>query len=170
MNVPNGLENNGGKCKGRRKHRFIDKKQQLRFAIIVIFVSWLFPLFFLCLVMSPPFSNVLIGGDAQNVQPLLEEFIDFCFDHWWVVMIALVFIGLCSVLLSHLMFGPMRRFENVLLQKKENPLETVNCHLRQSDYFHDFSKLLEEVLNELEAVEAPAQVGANKDAEAYGAS
>ncbi|MDA2924083.1 hypothetical protein MYX65_05400 [Acidobacteria bacterium AH-259-L09] len=166
MNVPNGLENNGGKGKGRRTHRFIDKKQQLRFAVIVVFVSWLFPLFFLCLAMSPLF----IGGDAQNVQPLLWEFIDFCFDHWWVVLIALVFIGLCSVLLSHLMFGPMRRFENVLLQKKENPLETVNCNLRRSDYFHDFSKLLEEVLNELQAVEAPAQVGANKDAEAYGSS
>ncbi|MDA2937765.1 hypothetical protein MYX75_05825 [Acidobacteria bacterium AH-259-A15] len=95
---------------------------------------------------------------------MLWNFVVFCLNHWWIVLISLAYIGSCSLLLSHLIFGPMRRFENVLVQKKENPTEPVRCNLRRADYFHKFSKLLEEVLNGLDAMEGPAQIGQGKGA------
>jgi len=41
----------------------------------------------------------------------------------------------------------------------------VVCNLRQGDYFHDFSKLFEEVLNELTAVKFPLQSTAKEEVE-----
>jgi len=137
----------------KRKHQFIDRKQQVRFAISVALFSLLFPLLFLGLAVSPALSRLLIGEDAASIQPMLDQFIDFSFRHWWLALLSLVFVSLASILFSHLIFGPMRRFEIALKQKKEFPDEPVFCQLRKGDYFHEFSRLFDEVLNGLQATE-----------------
>lgn len=138
-----------------RKHQFIDRKQQVRFAVSVAMFSLLFPLLFLSLALSPSLSSLLIGEDAASIQPLLDEFIDFAVRHWWLALLSLLFISVASILFSHLIFGPMRRFEIVLKQKREFPDEPVFCQLRKGDYFHEFSKLFDQVLNRLEAAKTP---------------
>ncbi|MDA2928356.1 hypothetical protein MYX84_00155 [Acidobacteria bacterium AH-259-O06] len=142
----------------RRRYQFIDRKQQIRFAVELGLHALLFPMLFLILTLASPLATVLVGEDAEHAQPLLQLFVGFCLEHWWVVLLALGFVSYVSVLFSHRIFGPMRRFENALLQKKNNPLEPVRCSLRQGDYFHKFSKLFEEVLNGSQAVEAPGQI------------
>ena len=132
--------------------------------MVLVLLAWFFHLCFLGLALSPAYGPFLIGEDAEDVQPMLWNFVVFCLNHWWIVLISLAYIGSCSLLLSHLIFGPMRRFENVLVQKRENPTEPVRCNLRRADYFHKFSKLLEEVLNGLDAMEGPAQIGQGKGA------
>ncbi len=139
----------------QRKYQFIDRKQQVRFAISVALFSLLFPLLFLALAISPSLSRLLIGEDAAKVQPLLDQFIDFCFSYWWLALLSLAFVSVASILFSHLIFGPMRRFEIVLKQKKEFPDEPVFCQLRKGDYFHDFSRLFDEVLNRLQTTKTP---------------
>jgi len=137
----------------QRKHQFIDRKQQVRFAISVALFSLLFPLLFLGLAVSPSLSSLLIGQDAASIQPMLDQFIDFSFRHWWLALLTLVFVSVASILFSHLIFGPMRRFEIALKQKKEFPDEPVFCQLRKGDYFQEFSWLFGEVLNGLQATE-----------------
>jgi len=137
----------------QRKHQFIDLKQQVRFAISVALFSLLFPLLFLGLAVSPSLSSLLIGEDAASIQPMLDQFIDFSFRHWWLALLSLLFVSVASILFSHLIFGPMRRFEIALKQKKEFPDEPVFCQLRKGDYFHEFSWLFGEVLNRLQATE-----------------
>ena len=149
----------------KRKIQFVDRKQQVRFAITVAFFSLLFPVLFLGLSISPALSALFIGEDAAGIQPMMGEFLMFCIRHWWVALLSLLFIAMTSVLFSHLIFGPMRRFEIVLKHKREYPDEIVVCNLRQGDYFHDFSKLFEEVLNELQAVEFPLQSTAKEEVE-----
>ena len=137
----------------QRKYKFIDRKQQVRFAISVALFSLLFPLLFLGLAVSPSLSRLLIGEDAASIQPLLNQFIDFSVRHWWLALLSLVFVSVASILFSHLIFGPMRRFEIALKQKKEFPDEPVSCQLRKGDYFQEFSWLFGEVLNGLQATE-----------------
>jgi len=149
----------------KRKIQFVDRKQQVRFAITVAFFSLLFPVLFLGLSISPALSALFIGEDAAGIQPMMGEFLMFCIRHWWVALLSLLFIAMTSVLFSHLIFGPMRRFEIVLKHKREYPDEIVVCNLRQGDYFHDFSKLFEEVLNELQAVKFPLQSTAKEELE-----
>ena len=149
----------------KRKIQFVDRKQQVRFAITVAFFSLLFPVLFLGLSISPALSALFIGEDAAGIQPMMGEFLMFCIRHWWVALLSLLFIAMTSVLFSHLIFGPMRRFEIVLKHKRDYPDEIVVCNLRQGDYFHDFSKLFEEVLNELQAVEFPLQSKAKEEVE-----
>ena len=139
----------------QRKYQFIDRKQQVRFAISVALFSLLFPLLFLGLAVSPSPSGLLIGEDAANIQPLLDQFIDFSFRHWWLALLCLMFVSVASILFSHLIFGPMRRFEIVLKQKNEFPDEPVFCQLRKGDYFHEFSRLFDKVLNRLQAAQTP---------------
>ncbi len=137
----------------QRKYQFIDRKQQVRFAISVALFSLLFPLIFLGLAVSPSLSSLLIGEDAASIQPMLDQFIDFSFRHWWLALLSLAFVSVASILFSHLIFGPMRRFEIALKQKKEFPGEPVFCQLRKGDYFQEFSWLFGEVLNGLQATE-----------------
>ena len=139
----------------QRKYQFIDRKQQVRFAISVALFSLLFPLLFLGLAVSPSLSGLLIGEDAANIQHLLDQFIDFTVSHWWLALVSLLFVSVASVLFSHLIFGPMRRFEIVLKQKREFPDQAVFCQLRKGDYFQEFSRLFDEVLNRLQAAEIP---------------
>ena len=137
----------------QRKYQFIDRKQQVRFALSVALFSLLFPLLFLGLAVSPSLSGLLIGEDAARIQPMLDQFIDFSVRHWWLALLSLVFVSVASILFSHLIFGPMRRFEIALTQKKEFPDEPVFCQLRKGDYFHEFSWLFGEVLNGLKPTE-----------------
>ena len=139
----------------QRKYQFIDRKQQVRFALSVALFSLLFPLLFLGLAVSPSLSGLLIGEDAARIQPMLDQFIDFSVRHWWLALLSLVFVSVASILFSHLIFGPMRRFEIALKQKKEFPDEPVSCQLRKGDYFQEFSWLFGEVLNGLQAAETP---------------
>ena len=139
----------------QRKYQFIDRKQQVRFALSVALFSLLFPLLFLGLAVSPSLSGLLIGQDAARIQPMLDQFIDFSVRHWWLALLSLVFVSVASILFSHLIFGPMRRFEIALTQKKKFPGEPVFCQLRKGDYFQEFSWLFGEVLNGLQAAETP---------------
>ena len=150
----------------KRKIQFVDRKQQVRFAVTVAFFSLLFPVLLLGLSLSPSLSALFLGEDAAGIQPMMDELLIFCVRYWWVGLLSLLFISMTSVLFSHLIFGPMRRFEIVLKHKREYPDEKVVCKLRRADYFHDFSKLFEEVLNELQAVDFPAQSTAREDLEA----
>ena len=57
----------------QRKYQFIDRKQQVRFALSVALFSLLFPLLFLGLAVSPSLSGLLIGEDAARIQPQEER-------------------------------------------------------------------------------------------------
>jgi type II secretory pathway component PulF len=131
----------------KRKYKFIDKRQQVRFAVDVALHSLLFPIFFLILTILPPFSTMLMGESSDDVKPILLDFFRIAIDHWWILAIALGFVAYFSVLFSHRIFGPIRRFENLLLKKRDDPSSIVRCNLRTADYFQDFSHLFEQVLN-----------------------
>jgi hypothetical protein len=131
----------------QRKYKFIDKKQQVRFAVDVALHSLLFPIFLLLLMILPPFANIFLGNDAVALQPILRDFYRICWEHKTVVLFSLVFVGVFSVLFSHRVFGPIRRFENALKKRRDDPSQPIRCNLRGGDYFQDFSKLLEDVVN-----------------------
>jgi len=129
-----------------RKQKFIDKKQQLRFAMELALYALLFPLFFLVLSLADPIATQLMGNDTEKLQPLYS-LLSFCIEHWWEFLFALGLVGLISILFSHRIVGPIRRFENALIQKAQHPTEPVNCRLRSKDYFQDFSGHLDTFLN-----------------------
>ena len=66
---------------------------------------------------------------------------------------------------SYRVFGPLYRFEKSLLQKRDNPTESVRCSLRKRDYFHELSCLLEGVLNGLGPTEGGGQEQETEQAE-----
>jgi len=53
-----------------RKLKFIDKKQQLRFAMELALYATLFPLFFLVLSLADPIANSLMGEHTEKILPL----------------------------------------------------------------------------------------------------
>ncbi len=141
----------------KRKYQFIERKQQFRFAVTVALFSLLLPGFMAGMVLSPFVSSVLIGDDAEDVRLLLLDLGVAALNHWWVVLMALLFVGVCSVVFSHKLFGPIRRFETALTRKRWHPEERVFCSLRQGDYFKDFSLLLQRFLDTCEMPEPPAE-------------
>ncbi len=139
-----------------RKSKFVDRKQQVRFALELGLYALLLPLFFLVISLADPIAGLIMG--RTTAQPLLYTILAFCADRWWALLFALSFVVSFSVLFSHRIFGPMRSFENALLQKKLHPTEPVICKLRPDDYFHDFSQLFDEFLNDPQSVESPRQM------------
>jgi len=134
-----------------RMRKFIDKKQQLRFALELVLYAMLFPMWFLLLSLAAAIANSFMGKHTERMQPLYELFV-FCTGHWWEFLVALAMVSGLSILFSHKIVGPIHRFESALIQKTENPTEPVNCRLRSTDYFQDFSQRLHEFLNAPQAL------------------
>ena len=141
-----------------RKLKFIDKKQQLRFAMELALYAMLFPLFFLVLSLADPIANSLMGKHTEKILPLYS-LLAFCTEHWWKFILTLGLLGIISILFSHRLVGPIRRFENALVQNTANPAEPVNCRLRPKDYFQEFSQRLHEFLNEPETTAGSGDPG-----------
>ena len=137
-----------------RKQKFIDTKQQLRFAFELVVYALLFPMYFLILSLAAAIVNSFLGQHTERMQPLYELLL-FCTGHWWEFLVALAMVSGISVLFSHKIVGPIHRFERALIQKTENPTEPVNCKLRSRDYFHDFSQHLQEFLNAPQPLASP---------------
>ncbi len=129
-----------------RKRKFIDKKQQRRFALELALHAMLFPMVFLALSLAHAIANSYMGKHTKRIQPLYELLV-FCTEHWWEFLVALAMVSGISILTSHRIVGPIRRFESALIQKAANPTEPVNCSIRSKDYFQDFAKRLHEFLN-----------------------
>ncbi len=130
-----------------RKHRFIDKKQQVRFAIEITLYSLIFPLVFLFVAAGDHLSTWMMGESEESIHPLLREVMTLFEHHWWGAIVAVGAVAYISIWFSHKIFGPVYRFENSLKQKRANPPERVSCRLRRKDYFHDFSRTLEDFIN-----------------------
>ena len=96
----------------------------------------------------------LMGKDTEELQPLYS-LLSFCIEHWWEFLAALALVGFISILFSHRIVGPIRRFENALIQKTEHPTEPVNCRVRSDDYFQEFSRNLDQFLNTHPAFGSP---------------
>ena len=128
-----------------RKSKFIDRKQQIRFALELGVYALLLPLFFLVISLADPIAGLIMG--RTTAQPRLYTILAFCADRWWALLFALSFVVSFSVLFSHRIFGPMRSFENALLRKQLHPTEPVDSELRSDDYFHELSALLAQCLN-----------------------
>ena len=135
-----------------RKQKFIDTKQQVRFAIELTIYALLFPLLFVVISLIYPIAKQLVGVDREDLEPL-NAMLTFCLEYWWALILALALRGFISVLFSHRIFGPMHSFERALLHKKLHPTEPVDLELRSDDYFHEFSDLLAGCLNGVQALE-----------------
>ena len=130
----------------KRRYQFIEKKQQLRFAVTLSLYVLFFPFLIAALILSP-FSDVLVGPEAEEIRSAVFEIAEFFLYHWDLVLITLGFIAYASILFSHKIFGPIRRFESALIQKRWNPDGKVFCTLRKGDYFKDFSVMLQDFLD-----------------------
>ena len=138
---------------GRRKVQFIDAKQQLWFALTLFLYAIMATILFLWVTLLPDASLVEGTVGESFLPPILQQFLALCIQNWWSVFFTFLFLASCALLFSHQIFGPMRRFENTLLQKRKNPSEPVSCDLRKADYFQRFADFLDEFLNETEATD-----------------
>ena len=142
----------------KRTRRFIDRKQQVRFAVEITLYSLIVPLVFLIVAGGDHFSTWMLGGKEESIHPLLREVMALFLQYWWGAILAIGAVGYVSMWFSHKIFGPIIRFERSLEQKQSNPQERVSCRLRRKDYFHDFSRILEDFINRsLPEGEAPVE-------------
>ena len=132
----------------RRRRKFIDRKQQFRFALEITLYAFLFPLIVVILAIGEHFSLWLIGGNVPIAPSLPIAFLNFCLSYWWETALALIIVGCISIWFSHKIFGPVFRFQDALERKRKIHSDKVSCRLRRRDYLHDFSKDLENFLNE----------------------
>lgn len=131
----------------RRKTKFIDRKQQTRFAIEILVIMMLFPLLFFVLVIIPPFSTIFLGKNAEVLSALFINQLYMIRSVWWVVLFVLIYVAILSVFMSHKIFGPIYRLSQAIKQKL-NGDENIHCRLRKGDYFIDFADLLRELIEQ----------------------
>ncbi len=131
----------------QRKVKFIDRKQQTRFAAEVLVIMILFPLLFYVLVIIPPFSTILLGKNAEVLSTLFTNQLYMIKSVWWVVLFVLVYIAILSVFMSHKIFGPIYRLSQAIQAKLDNQ-QNIHCQLRKGDYFVEFASLLAKLIEE----------------------
>ena len=76
----------------KRRYQFIEKKQQLRFAVTLSLYVLFFPFLIAALILSP-FSDVLVGPEAEEIRSAVFEIAEFFLYHWDLVLITLGFIA-----------------------------------------------------------------------------
>ena len=130
-----------------RRVKFIDPKQQSRFAFEIVVIMLLFPVLFFVLVTIPPFSTIFLGKNAEVLSLLFVNQLRLFQEVWWVVAFVVGYIILLSVLLSHKIFGPIYRMKQAI-QSKMNGEEKIYCKLRKGDYFVDFAEQLSKLLEQ----------------------
>ncbi len=131
----------------RRKTKFIDRKQQTRFAVEILVIMMLFPLLFFVLVIIPPFSTIFLGKNAEVLSALFINQLYMIRSVWWVVLFVLIYVAILSIFMSHKIFGPIYRLSQAIKQKL-NGDEDIHCRLRKGDYFIDFADLLRELIEQ----------------------
>lgn len=131
----------------RRKTKFIDRKQQTRFAGEILVIMMLFPLLFFVLVTIPPFSTIFLGKNAEVLSSLFINQLYMIRSVWWVVLFVLLYVAVLSVYMSHKIFGPIYRLSQAIRQKL-NGEQDIHCRLRKGDYFIDFAELLRELIEQ----------------------
>lgn len=120
----------------RRKTKWIDRKQQTRFAIEFMVVLALFPLLVFAITLSPYISDLILGDRAPRIQQDMIELYLLIRQLWWVLLIATVFTIALTIYMSHRIFGPVYRINAILKAKLEDrPVEV--SRLRKGDYFVD---------------------------------
>ena len=141
----------------RRRKQLVDRSQQFRFGVTLSFYAFLMLVFFFGLTLYPPLLTLLVGGEELTMKAYrtaVLQFAGFALQFWWISLLGFFLVGCASVVLSHRIFGPMRRLEEILWMKQQSPDLRVDCVLRKGDYFHAFSRLLEDVLNQSEEEKA----------------
>ncbi len=145
---------------GFQRTRHFLTAEQIRFAVTVLFYALLFPLLMLGLLATFVKLQALITGEISEQGVLYEtlqiETVRFAIDNFWFTLGSLAYVGILTLFFSHRIFGPIKVFDRALRQRLQDPEQTVDCSLRKGDYFQDFSKLLDRVLNK--SAEAPAPV------------
>ena len=145
---------------GFQRTRHFLPAEQIRFAVTVLFYALLFPLLMLGLLATFVKLQALITGEISEQGVLYEtlqiETVRFAIDNFWFTLGSLVYVGILTLFFSHRIFGPIKVFDRALRQRLQDPEQTVDCSLRKGDYFQDFSKLLDRVLNK--SAEAPEPV------------
>ena len=140
-----------GQAVHRRTRRFLTS-EQIRFALTVVLYAALFPFLLLGLLATFVKLQALITGEISEqgvfYETLQREAVRFAFENFWFTLGSLVYVGILTLFFSHRIFGPIRVFDRALRQRLQNPGQSVHCSLRKGDYFQDFSKLLDRVLNE----------------------
>ncbi len=131
----------------RRKTKFIDRRQQTRFAGEILVIMMLFPLLFFVLVTIPPFSTFFLGKNAEVLSSLFINQLYMIRSVWWVVLFVLLYVAVLSVYMSHKIFGPIYRLSQAIRQKL-NGEQDIHCRLRKGDYFIDFAELLRELIEQ----------------------
>ncbi len=138
---------------GRRRALFVDAKQQLWFALTLFLYAIMAIVLFLRVTLLPDASLVENPVGESFLPLILQDFLGLCIQNSWSMLFTLMFLACCAVLFSQQIFGPIRRFENAMVEKNENSAEIVHCGLRRTDYFQRFSIFLDEFLNKSEAAE-----------------
>ncbi len=136
--------------KSHRRTKFVDHRQQTRFAIEVVLHALLFPIVFFLLTTLPPFCNWFFGDQANVLRQLYMENLYSMARAWPAVLVALVIVGFFSIVFSHRIFGPIRRFSNALISLNDKDSQPLRCVLRKTDYFVGFSKLLDKAVQDFE--------------------
>ena len=123
--------------RSRRKTQLIDTTQQFWFAL-TLFLYAVAIVLFLWVTLLPDASLVENPVGESFLPLILQHFVALCVQNPWSMLFTFLFLAFCAVLFSHQLFGPMRRFESIMLQKRENPSEPVHCSLRKTDIFSAF--------------------------------
>jgi len=113
--------------RSRRKTQLIDTTQQFWFAL-TLFLYAVAIVLFLWVTLLPDASLVENPVGESFLPLILQHFVALCVQNPWSMLFTFLFLAFCAVLFSHQLFGPMRRFESIMLQKRENlrsPLTTA---------------------------------------------
>jgi methyl-accepting chemotaxis protein len=133
----------------RRKKQVVNRRLQLRFAMVCIAYALAFASILGLVFFLPPMIQ-LQTGDPYSPQTLqaADRFLFLHGNFWPVVLISLIAIGLHAIRLSHRLAGPLYRYKRIFRSLKEGKIPEA-IHPRRGDYLLEETAALNQMLDAL---------------------
>lgn len=151
----------------KRKKKLIDFKTQSIIALEIMLHALILPIFIIVFLVVDPFSTLFSNRGAETHLRVAIELLKINAPKWPLLLLALLFIGVLSVIFSHHIAGPAFRFCKTFRAILEKDL-TQRIKLRKWDYMkdvsQDFNMTLDNLNEELKTINVSVQ-GISKLAE-----
>lgn len=133
----------------RRKQYLIDRKIQLKYAILVISLLLIYTIFVLTAIFGHSVAILFTSAPPELKESAAESLLLLHYNSWPYIVLLVLLFGILSIFVTHKMAGPIFVFKRTAQQIAEGDL-TKRIKLRQNDDLHDLAACFNAMTIELE--------------------
>ena len=131
-----------------KKHYFIDKKLQTKYALLTILLLLIYSMLFALILFTPYIFKLETGATLEEKTAAARMLLELHKSVWPALGSVVAILGVVSIFVTHKIAGPVYRFKRDLSEVCAGNLD-ISFKLRRRDDLKDLAESLNMVIAEL---------------------